>query len=67
MDKATQEILTEIAITGRATVLMFKLRQAKAAETLRALRLIHVEAGNDQLWIVKFGPAPAGHQPREIA
>lgn len=67
MDKATQEILTEIATTGRAVIILHKAREAKAAETLRSLRIIHVEAGNDQMWIVKFGRAPFGHQPREIA
>ena len=66
MSTAEHNILVEIATTGRAVIILHKAREAKAAETLRSLRIIHVEAGNDMMWVVKFGPAPFGHQPREI-
>lgn len=66
MSTTEHQILSEIASTGQAVVLLFKPREAKAAETLRSLRIIHVDAGNEQVWVVKFGPAPFGHQPREI-
>lgn len=66
MTTTEHQILAEIALTGRAVILLHKPREAKAAEILRSHRIIHVDAGNDQIWIVKFGPAPFGHQPREI-
>lgn len=66
MTTTEHQILAEIALTGHAVVLLFKPREAKAAETLRSHRIIHVDAGNDQMWVVKFGPAPFGHQPRAI-
>lgn len=66
MSTAEHAILAEIALTGQAVIILRKAREAKAAETLRSHRIIHVDAGNDQMWVVKFGPAPFGHQPREI-
>lgn len=66
MNKAEQNILTEIALTGQATILLNKPHEARAVETMKCLRIIHVEAGNEQVCIVKFGVAPSGHKQREI-
>jgi hypothetical protein len=66
MTTTEHQILAEIATTGQAVIQLFKPREAKAAETLRSHRIIHVDAGNDLIWVVKFGPAPFGHQAREI-
>lgn len=66
MNQTTADILSTIAQAGWATVLTFKTREAKAAEELRRQGIIYIEAGNDQMWIVKFGRAPFGHTVREI-
>jgi hypothetical protein len=66
MTSTEHAILVEISLTGQAIILTHKTREFKAASTLIALRIIHIEAGNDKMWIVKFGRAPFGHQPREI-
>lgn len=67
MTTTEHQILAEIATTGQAVIQLFKPREAKAAETLRSQRIIYIEAGNDLIWVVKFGRAPFGHQAREIA
>ena len=66
MTTTEHQILAEIASTGQAVIQLLKPREAKAAETLRSQRIIYVDAGNELIWIVKFGRAPFGHQPREI-
>lgn len=66
MTTAEHAILAEIALTGQAVIILRKARETKAAEILRSHRIIHIHAGNDRMWIVKFGPGPLFHQPLEI-
>jgi hypothetical protein len=66
MTSTEHSILVDISLVGYSVILTHKAREFKAASTLIALRIIHIEAGNDKMWIVKFGQAPIGFQPREI-
>ena len=66
MDKATQEILADLALSGYSVIILSKTREAKAAEALRSAGIIYIDAGNEKMWIVKFG-RKLGHTPSVIA
>lgn len=66
MNKATKSILTDLANIGFSVVNLEKPREAGAAEELRKNRIVYIESGNERTWVLKFGQAPFGHQPKEF-